>query len=353
MLNLRVDRRKRMFMIPPAFLVTVDTEGDNLWDQAGQITLDNVRCLPRFQEACERHGLKPTYLTDYHMARNAEFRRFAADVLRRGAGEVGAHPHAWDTPPLEALTADDLRHRPYLMEYAAPVMRAKIAYLTSALEDAFGRKMTSHRAGRWAFNGEYARALLEYGYTVDCSVTPGFSWRGCMGDPNGSGGPDYSLCPSEPYFVDVADIRRPGRSGLLEVPFTIVPTCPPPLVRMQTALPFGSAVRSALNRLCPPIWLRPNGRNGKRMVRAAQIAARQRRPFIELMLHSSELMPGGSPYLPDEASIERLYADIESLFSEAGRRFKGATLTGFAQDYTRRRAGAEAAAANSGGARNG
>ena len=41
-----------------------------------------------------------------------------------------------------------------------------------ALEGRFGEKMTSHRAGRWAFDSRYARLLVEHGYLVDCSVTP-------------------------------------------------------------------------------------------------------------------------------------------------------------------------------------
>jgi hypothetical protein len=47
-----------------AFLITVDTEGDNLWSRPRDITVRNAEVLPRFQELCERHGLRPTYLTE-------------------------------------------------------------------------------------------------------------------------------------------------------------------------------------------------------------------------------------------------------------------------------------------------
>ena len=95
--------------------------------------------------------------------------------------------------------------------------------LSNTLEDVFGTKMVSHRAGRFGFNAVYARALIDQGYRIDCSVTPGVSWRDHPGRPGGPGGPDYTGFPDEAYFVDPADVRRPGASPLLEVPVTIGP----------------------------------------------------------------------------------------------------------------------------------
>ena len=37
--------------------------------------------------------------------------------------------------------------------------------------------------------------------------------------------------------------------------------------------------------------------------------------YLELMLHSSELMPNGSPYFKDKDSIDKLYQVLEELFS--------------------------------------
>src|SRR5512144_2975448 len=48
----------------PSFLITIDTEGDNLWSRPREITTGNARYLPRFQALCEKYGLKPTYLTN-------------------------------------------------------------------------------------------------------------------------------------------------------------------------------------------------------------------------------------------------------------------------------------------------
>ena len=60
----------------PAFLITIDAEGDNLWSRPRVITTHNAGYLGRFQQTCERYGLRPTYLATWHMARSEAFREF-------------------------------------------------------------------------------------------------------------------------------------------------------------------------------------------------------------------------------------------------------------------------------------
>src|ERR1039457_1677469 len=229
----------------PAFLITIDTEGDNLWSDSRRITTRNSDFLPRFQQVCEAYGLKPTYLVNYEMARCPVFGRFARDTLRRSVAEIGCHIHAWNSPPDYALTADDLSCKPYLTEYPAEILWAKVTAQTTLLEQTFECPITSHRAGRWGFNGEYARALSHQGYLVDCSVTPGVSWKS---SPGKSDGPDYSGAPLGPYFLDFDDVCRPGGSPLLEAPMTIMRLWPR-ADRLRAKLASGNVLRRALNRL--------------------------------------------------------------------------------------------------------
>jgi hypothetical protein len=181
----------------PAFLITVDVEGDNLWARPRVITTNNAGYLPRFQTLCERHGLKPTWLTNWEMSHSPEFVDFATDAVRRGQAEIGMHLHAWHSPPEYALTDDDYAHTPYLTEYPRGMVDEKVRVLTERLEEVFGMKMVSHRAGRWGLNEVYARALAGFGYRADCSVTPNVSWKRDLGDPHGEGGPDYTFFPSQ------------------------------------------------------------------------------------------------------------------------------------------------------------
>ena len=311
----------------PAFLITIDTEGDNLWSALPTITTRNADFLPRFQALCESYGLKPTYLTSYEMASSAAFVEFGRDVLRRGVGEIGMHLHAWNTPPLQPLSGADARSHPYLIEYPEPVMRGKIAAMTDLLEKTFGVKMVSHRAGRWSLNETYARILVEKGYRVDCSVTPHVSWKSEPGGSPQSGGADYSRFPDDAYFLDLDDIRRPGDSPLLELPMTIVPARRPLLDRLRPIGAKSRFLRRALNYLFPKVhWLRPNGRNRKVLLEIVEWTVRNERSYCEFMLHSSELMPGGSPRFPRARNVEALYEDLQALFAAVRGRFVGMTL---------------------------
>ena len=311
----------------PKFLITIDTEGDNLWSRPKTLTTENARFLPRFQSLCESYGMKPTYLTNYEMVCCSAFVEFAKDALDRSAAEIGMHLHAWDTPHEYQVPAGGGKYHPYLIEYPEQVMRDMIATVTDLLEDAFGVKMLSHRSGRWAFNGVYAKLLLERDYTVDCSVTPHVSWREHIGAPDGQGGSDYRGYPDDAYYLDLEDISRPGDSNLLEVPMTIVPCQSRAANWIRRRCREGSIPARAIDKFFPPIrWLRPNGENLGSLLSILRWARRADRDYVEFMLHSSELMPGGSPKFTTVESIDNLYEDMEALFAAAGE-FQGATLT--------------------------
>ncbi|MDY0928954.1 polysaccharide deacetylase family protein [Pantoea trifolii] len=314
-------------MDKPAFLITLDTEGDNLWrNRSGKVTTRNVQFLPRFQSLCEKYNFKPTWLTNYEMASDPAYVEFGHDLLARGQGEIGMHLHAWYSPPEYALTDDDWRYQPYLIEFPENILRDKVAYMTDLLESAFQQKMTSHRAGRWAFDEVYARALIDNGYLVDCSVTPRVDWRNSSGAPQGKGGTDYSLFPDHAYYLDINDISRAGDSPLLELPMSI----------QYRYGAFTNQLKKVWNdvrgkKRGPSVnWLRPVGGNVEQMKLVVEQTLSQGNDYVEFMLHSSEFMPDGSPTFKNEADIERLYDDLEQLFSWLQSRTQGMTLTEYA-----------------------
>lgn len=319
----------RINMAMPAFLITIDTEGDNLWQNHDRIDTRNAAFLPRFQSLCEKWGFKPTWLTNYEMAVDPVYVEFAKDVIARNQGEVGMHLHAWNSPPLHDLTGDDWRHKPYLIEYPQPVIGQKVNFMTQLLEETFQTKMLSHRAGRWAFNEHYASLLTELGYKVDCSVTPRVDWRHSAGDPNGNGGTDYSKFPRQAYFIDPQDIAKPGRSSLLEVPMST----------QYRYSPLVNRVKQSVDRLrgkkrgAKVNWLRPAVGNLDNMKRVVEKTLAEGSDYVEFMLHSSEFMPGGSPTFKTEADIEKLYDDLEQLFAWLQSRTVGMTLAEYYQHF--------------------
>jgi len=317
-------------MTKPAFLITIDTEGDNLWQKHSSITTENARFLPRFQSLCEKYHFKPVYLTNYEMAIDPFYVEFARDVITRGTGEVGMHLHAWNSPPEVPLTDDDWRYKPYLIEYPDAQMREKVVFMTRLLEDTFQTKMVSHRAGRWAFYERYARLLMELGYQVDCSVTPKVDWRTAKGAPQGKGGTDYRHFPHHAYFINENDISKPGQSTLLEVPMSIQHKHSAVINRLKQGYDrLRGKVRS------PSVnWLRPAGGNVDTMRRVVQQTLDQGNDYVEYMLHSSEYMPGGSPTFKTDAEIEGLYDDLEVLFSALHKQCEGMTLAEYYQRKT-------------------
>lgn len=319
------------------FIVTVDTEGDNLWAKPRAITTRNAAYLPRFQRLCEKFRFKPVYLANYEMALSDGFVDFARDVVSRGAGEVGMHLHAWNSPPLEPLTSDDLFHQPYLIEYPARVMRDKIRAMTRLLEDRFDRKMVTHRAGRWAFDARYAGMLLDEGYLVDCSVTPGVDWRANPGAPGGKGGSDYSTFDPAPHFLGGRDAAALPAGALLEVPMTVVAGR---LYRWSPWLYRIRGLRRAAGRISPAHrWLCPvpllEKRNEQAMLRLVRHARQTGPAHLEFMLHSSDLMPGGSPHSGSAQDVEQLYASLEALFEELSTWCRGMTLAEFRVHWLR------------------
>ncbi len=316
----------------PAFLVTIDAEGDNIWAKSATVTTRNAAFLPRFQELCEKFRLKPTYLTNYEMAKSGNFVEFARDCLARQTAEIGMHLHAWNTPPHVALDCAFPEALPYLIEYPEDAMVRKIQYMTRLLEDTFAVPITSHRAGRWAFDQAYARCLAEMGYRCDCSVTPHVDWGTAKGLPSGAGGSDYTACSEAPYFFDIGEMSAAGGLSILEVPVTIRDPLPMAL-RTTIKRPVAGFARKVIRRFAPLAWLRPNGRNLESMIALTANAPGSTAGYSEFMLHSSEFMPGGSPTFDTKEKVEVLYRHLQELFSHVAQRYVGRTLSEFARDH--------------------
>lgn len=313
------------------FLITIDTEGDNLWARRpGAPTVANAAYLPRFQALCEQFGFKPTYLTNWEMSQAPAFVSMARAAIARGAAEVGCHIHAWDSPPYVALSEADHRHHPFLIEYPTEVLREKVRVQTAQLEDQFGVKMRSHRAGRWAMDSRYVEALDAHGYEVDCSVTPGVDWRGNHGAPGGAGGSNYTDFPTTPYFISTTDIKQAGQSNVLEVPMTTRMSW----LRRHAGWSYRTPLLSKVAYRCmPPVyWLRPQRGNLASMLRLVKREG-ARAPYLQFILHSSEFMPGGSPYFPREEDVEQLYADLSILFRTLAHSHRGYTMAEFGQAW--------------------
>jgi hypothetical protein len=283
-----------------ALLVGIDTEGDNQWSAEARAhpTYENIYALPRLHGIFRGHGVRPTYLVTWPVARD----RRAADVLRglreSGACEIGAHHHAWETPP---CSSEDIARHAYALQLPLAQFDSQLTELTESLEEAVGERPVSYRSGRFGFSAAHVASLERGGYAIDSSVAPLFYEAH-------KGGPDFAEAPLKPYFLAYDSATSPGSSQVLELPISCALNRRWPR-RLQLAWaraprPYTTKRLLRALRIVKPLWLRPSYSSLEDMKRLASRLAASGEPLLNLLFHSSEAIVGGSPYNTTQAELD-------------------------------------------------
>lgn len=302
------------------FIITVDTEADNQW-KSSDLKLENIKFLERFQLLCEKFNFIPTYLITYEVATDPFAVLLFKKWLNDNKVEVGTHLHPWSTPPLSQL--DHVRRFP--CELNDSELRDKIVELHKIIEKNLSIKPTSYRAGRWGLNAYQIDILVELGYLVDSSITPGINW-GLDGL-----GPDFSREEIYPRYL--------GDDGkILEVPMTILNTglIKKDLKNLLKFLDLFGYVGNLLKKiLFRKRWMRIFQETKLSELKKVYLSAKKNNvPYIQFMIHSSELMPGGSPYFKTPESVEKLYQLLSDFFLYLEKEeITSVTLSEYARKY--------------------
>lgn len=317
--------------------VTIDTEADNQWDPGIPVTTRNAAYWAPFQDLCERYGVAPTYLVATEIVADERARELLQEWSARGTAEIGAHLHPWTTPPFvdrHGLRYNDVQHI-FPCQLPDDLLREKTKVLTKQIASAFGSRPTSYRAGRFGLDARGATFLADQGYTVDSSVSPLWSWRRHPG-LDGAGGPDFRKHSPRPFRI-----AGTGKRGLIEIPVTIMATYRPLrrmplLLEAYRSLPARAVRKLLLSRwlLPQPMWLSPDPRYSSNDLASVWLcAAGIGLDTAVMMFHSSELMPGGSPFRPDAQSVRELLKGLDAFFCFV-RRHGGSfsTLTAMAAE---------------------
>ena len=291
------------------FIITVDTEGDNLWNykKGESVGVANALYIPRFQDLCEKYGFKPVYLTNYEMAQSAIFVEYIKPRAVKGLCEIGIHVHAWNNPPMYNL-GGKFKGNPYLVEYPNDIMFEKFKVTYDLITKRFGTPPVSHRAGRWVMDERYFDILEKFNIKVDCSHTPTVSWMKSPGE-------------TREYGCDYTNVEPIAHSigRIYEVPMTI---------RKRRFPSLGGTLKSAIKQILrgKAIWMRPVSsslREMKWLIRKSLKTC----DYVEFMIHSSEVMPGGSPYFKTPEEVEKLYITMDRIFAYAkDHGYEGCTL---------------------------
>jgi hypothetical protein len=319
------------------FILTIDTEADNQWCHGCQLTTENVNYWAPFQELCEDYGIRPTYLITSEISSDPSAISFFRPIIKNSLAEVGAHLHPWTTPPFEDLTGlrfNDNVHA-FPSDLNSKLLTAKLKVLSEQITSITGHPPTSFRAGRFGFNEECANALCGLGYIVDSSVVPQISFRKTIGLKS-EGGPDFCNKTAWPF-----SIKCENEKTLLEIPVTVVISSIL-LQRMPSLLPYHQLVEKVTRKLfglkCiirQPLWLRPwPYMSPKWLLNVWDEAERQGLPFGVMMFHSSELMPGASPFRPTKDSVDELIDLLRNFFHILrNKHVESVTLSEAAQIY--------------------
>lgn len=325
------------------FIITVDTEADDQWKKKGEkLTLENISYLPRFQKLCDSFGFPPTYLITNEVA--SDERAIKILSLWQGAGraEVGAHLHPWTNPPFNDCELNNSKVQAFPSELTNEALWSKLKFLTEIIKTNFHKPPTSYRAGRFGFDERSAKYLLELGYMVDCSITPKINWHKTAGLTDGPGGPDFRQARVQPYFLSLNDVCQAGESKLLELPLTIIYTGRLIKENNRSTKTFTNLPDSMIKLIFNKLLF---GKKWLRIFQSSKIsdwrliyrsAVRNNLPVIEFMIHSSELMPGGSPYAKDEKEVDYIFYQLEAMFKYFKQQgAEGTTLTDYAKNYAK------------------
>jgi peptidoglycan/xylan/chitin deacetylase (PgdA/CDA1 family) len=312
-------------------LVGIDTEGDNQWDAAARANqqFSNIYALPRLHALFARHGVRPTYVITYPVATDARSADVLGGLIAGGDCEIGAHHHAWETPP---CTEKDVRRHPYASMLPRAQFEAQLASLTDAIAGAVGRRPVSYRSGRFGFSAGHVAGLERLGYLVESSVAPLFS-------ESHKGGPEFVEAPLTPYFLAYDSATTPGTSGVLEVPVSAALNrrLPKILQYAYARAPRPYTTKRVLRalRLLRLRWLRPSYSSLDDMMALAQDLAGAGEPVLNLLFHSSEAIVGGSPYNRTQSELDAFCERLDRFLAFATRELGAvpATFAEFRRQY--------------------
>ena len=313
---------------PIELIFTVDVEEEGLF--SGNYPrippgVTNVSSLHRLAFVSAEFGFPLTLLATYPVLRDLRCREILADQRDHHGAEIGLHLHPWNTPPfspfdgIKLVRSDDI---------PASLLAAKLETLAAAQTEGVGGIPMSFRMGRFDMGRQLPDILCNSGIRVDSSIVPMKRLSRCM---------DFYCAPSDPFpLVSTPD----GRNRLMEIPVTTLPIFPGSnraVRHLLSALPepLGDFLVRAAGCVgvagIQPVWY------SLPMMKFATLVHLSRGGrTLTLSLHSSELMPGGSPRYPSDDAVEGLMKKIRDYLEwlVQKKNVAGVTLTEAARRRT-------------------
>ncbi|PKN63212.1 MAG: hypothetical protein CVU57_20100 [Deltaproteobacteria bacterium HGW-Deltaproteobacteria-15] len=310
--------------------LTIDVEEEGLFRgryEPGDSPVSNVRHLRRLHSVFSDLGIRPTLLVSYQVARHPDLRDLLLELREEWHGEIGAHLHYWNTPPIQPLPHAD----PVPSEWIPrPLLEAKLHTLLQSLR-LMDVNPLSFRMGRFNTGANVISLLEEKGFLADSSVAPFRSYDRRLGGIS-------SL--TDPYFPDRVHPSMKGASRILEAPITIEPVTGILIHLLRRLQGIRHPMAAKLSLLAQRLFLlpaQPAWTGLKRLIAAARLHRIRGGRALTLFFHSSELMPGGSPVHRTEEEVRRFLTKLERFLSwlKSEEKAESVTLTELRGVYSR------------------
>jgi hypothetical protein len=305
----------------PILSVVVHTEEEFDWSKPhdrGATTVEHMRYIDRAQGVFDEHGIVPNYVIDYPIASQDAAIRPLKSYADAGRALIGAHLHPWVSPPhVEEVNA----RNSYPGNLPRELESEKLSRLTEKIAESFGTRPQTYLAGRYGFGVNTAAILEDLGYRVDISPAVPI-------DFSADGGPDYSGYTSEPYWFGTSRklLGLPGTGGYvgwLRAGGTPVYE----LVTSSGMKRLRAAGAFARLRLMERIRLSPEDYNDPEMRRLTRaLLADGIRVFV-FSFHSPSVMPGGTPYVRNQADLDRFLDKCRRYFAFFMQELGGIAMT--------------------------
>ena len=290
---------------PPVLYVVVDTEAEFDWSKAFDRSLTAVSAMRQqdtVQHLFDSWGMRPVYVVDYAVASQPEGFGPLRLIQDRHACVIGAHMHAWITPPFEETVSE---YNSFGGNLPRDLEERKLRALIAAIEQNFGITPLFFRAGRYGVGPNTMDLLAKLGFLVDFSLLP-------HADLRARGGPDFRFAECVPYSTAGGRLRSvPMTRGQIGA---IAPMSP----RFQGLLQHRMASRLRLQgilsrlRLANTVTLTPEGVSTSEQIQLIEtMLHRGCRSFV-LHYHSPTLAKQ-TPYVRTEAELADFIGRIDAV----------------------------------------
>jgi hypothetical protein len=209
--------------------VSIDVEEEGLFTNrydTGDAPVNNVGSLRLLDPVFRDYGIRPTLLVSYQVARSLYCRELLLELRDRWHGEIGAHLHPWNTPPLDRLPYPE----PVPSELIPKdLLAAKLDALIGSISE-MGVEPVSFRMGRfkWASDTILEKTALRL---IAVSPMRKISRTGSSFRPQTRKLPIRPTAPGEPYpEVPMTIVPDTGLGGVLGIsnrppPFLDIVVC--------------------------------------------------------------------------------------------------------------------------------